>query len=321
MRYPHHPAASVWEMMSQTELEGLADSIRRLGLEHPIVLFEGQIIDGRNRDAACAMAGVEPTYTTKDECASPAMYVLEVHERRRHPSRDQRAMAAARAESLFKKEAAERQREHGGTAPGRPKNTSPHAEGKCLDHTDKHANEALNQAAKAAGAGRHTARRAKKVLAEALAKSPEVEAKVARGEITLGQAEEELGLPPSIVGKHNGQREKIRELCKTGLSNEEIALRLGLKTDAVMKTRSKMGLSLPREMSNCISRSRKAQSKVAGMAETVATVSDTWESYVQRWGELSNGATQEQLNALALALREARTNCTHLIACAEGRFQ
>ena len=42
--------------------------IKANGLIHPIVLDdEGALIDGRNRLAACRMAGVEPTYTRLEE--------------------------------------------------------------------------------------------------------------------------------------------------------------------------------------------------------------------------------------------------------------
>jgi hypothetical protein len=38
------------------------DSIRRIGLIYPIVLYEGMILDGRARYRACLQAGVEPRF-------------------------------------------------------------------------------------------------------------------------------------------------------------------------------------------------------------------------------------------------------------------
>jgi len=57
-----HPAANAFPMMDKDRLNSLSDSIRVSGLQVPILLFEGQILDGRNRSLACTAAGVEPRY-------------------------------------------------------------------------------------------------------------------------------------------------------------------------------------------------------------------------------------------------------------------
>jgi hypothetical protein len=54
------------------------------GLEHPIVLDkEGRVLDGRNRLAACRLAGVEPKFTIY-EGDDPDGYALDVNIARRH---------------------------------------------------------------------------------------------------------------------------------------------------------------------------------------------------------------------------------------------
>ena len=95
-----HPVAALFPMLSEDELQELAESIKSRGLEHPIVLdkdgriLDGRILDGRNRFAACALAGVEPRFTTF-EGSDPDGYALDVNVARRHLSKGQKAMAYA----------------------------------------------------------------------------------------------------------------------------------------------------------------------------------------------------------------------------------
>lgn len=57
-----HPFAATYPPMSETELEALTADIAERGLQRPIVLYQGQILDGRNRYAACEKAGIEPAF-------------------------------------------------------------------------------------------------------------------------------------------------------------------------------------------------------------------------------------------------------------------
>ena len=89
-----HPAADVWPMMSDDALQALADDIAENGLQRPIVVdSDGRILDGRNRHAACLIAGVEPTFETYD--GDPVAYVLSANTHRRHMSTGALAMATA----------------------------------------------------------------------------------------------------------------------------------------------------------------------------------------------------------------------------------
>ena len=90
-----HPAASFWPMLPEPDLRRLADDIQANGLRHPIVLDQdGLILDGRNRYAACKIAGVEPLFETYDG-ADPVAYILSANNERRHLSLPQRAAATA----------------------------------------------------------------------------------------------------------------------------------------------------------------------------------------------------------------------------------
>ncbi len=48
-----HPWVAPFPMMSEAELAGLVADIRKNGLKEPIDLYEGKILDGRNRYMAC----------------------------------------------------------------------------------------------------------------------------------------------------------------------------------------------------------------------------------------------------------------------------
>lgn len=82
-------------MLSDEDLQSLAEDIAERGLLHPIVLdVDGCVLDGRNRLAACEMAKVQPTFISYDG-DDPAAYVLSANIERRHLSKGQQAMLAA----------------------------------------------------------------------------------------------------------------------------------------------------------------------------------------------------------------------------------
>lgn len=72
-RYERHSLSAAYRQMTPQELAILKSSIARDGFNpsYPIVLFEGEILDGYNRYRACEELGVEPTFRdfegTKDQ--------------------------------------------------------------------------------------------------------------------------------------------------------------------------------------------------------------------------------------------------------------
>lgn len=95
-----HPVADLFPMLADDELADLAADIKERGLLQPIVLdTQGRLLDGRNRYAACQLAGVEPRFTTYDG-DDPNGYALAVNAQRRDLTKSKRAMVAARVSKL-----------------------------------------------------------------------------------------------------------------------------------------------------------------------------------------------------------------------------
>ena len=94
-----HPMANIFPMLGVEELGELADDIMLNGLHQPIVLYQGQILDGRNRYQACELAGIEPD-CTEYEGDDPLGYVLSLNLHRRHLTASQRAALAAEIANL-----------------------------------------------------------------------------------------------------------------------------------------------------------------------------------------------------------------------------
>ncbi len=54
-RFEYHELASQFPLMSDLEYEALRQDIANNGLNEPLILFEGKILDGRNRYRACLL--------------------------------------------------------------------------------------------------------------------------------------------------------------------------------------------------------------------------------------------------------------------------
>jgi hypothetical protein len=73
-----HPIAECFPLLPLVELQAMSLDIAKNGLIHPIVIFENKILEGRNRDRACEMAGVKPTYEQYTG-SDPRGYVISVN--------------------------------------------------------------------------------------------------------------------------------------------------------------------------------------------------------------------------------------------------
>ena len=99
--YKAHPLADAFPMMPDEEIEALAEDIFANGLHLPITLYEGKILDGRNRYAALKKDGMEEVDLTDafrdfDKNKNPSHFVLSMNGNRRSMSKSQKAMAGAK---------------------------------------------------------------------------------------------------------------------------------------------------------------------------------------------------------------------------------
>lgn len=90
-----HPAAAVFPMMDEEALNELARDIKENGQIVPIIVDEeGVLLDGRNRLAACKIAGVEPL-VQRFEAGDKLEFIIGSNINRRHLTKSQQAMAYA----------------------------------------------------------------------------------------------------------------------------------------------------------------------------------------------------------------------------------
>lgn len=110
-----HPLANLFPLIEGQPFDDLVADVKAKGIREPIVLFEGKILDGRNRFRAGRAAGIlQPDGWTFDlefqvgptrrefrpeAEGDPLAFVLSLNLHRRHLTESQRAMVAAKLES------------------------------------------------------------------------------------------------------------------------------------------------------------------------------------------------------------------------------
>ena len=94
-----HEIANIFPLIQGAEFDELVADIAKNGLVEPVVIYEGKILDGRNRYNACQKAGITPDTVTYDG-NDPLGHVISLNLHRRHLSESQRGMVAARLANM-----------------------------------------------------------------------------------------------------------------------------------------------------------------------------------------------------------------------------
>jgi hypothetical protein len=193
MRHEEHPAAKIFPMLDSESFDRLKDDIRQHGQRDLVVLFEGLVLDGRNRYKACCELGIEPDVCELEECDDPVAYVISTNLHRRHLTKAQWTAIAVEYIPMLAEQAAKR-KEEGGKEGGRGRKKT-----LVQDCTKVSANDgkATTEAAKLTGTSHGYVAAAKKIKDE----SPEVFEELKAGKLTVPQAVRKSKGEPEPTGE------------------------------------------------------------------------------------------------------------------------
>lgn len=182
--------------MPDDEYQALKDSITDIGVQNPITLFEGMVLDGWHRWTAANELGMDcPRVELND--TDPQSFVIAQNKARRHIQQGQIALAVA---AVYKWKPAHREK----GAPGAP----------FLTKTN-------DELAEIAGTSKRTIQQAKTVEAKAV---PKVKEAVKSGEISVKKGAELAQLPAKEQAKAlKAPKKEAEEVEYFGPSAEEIA--------------------------------------------------------------------------------------------------
>ena len=134
MTYDFHRYANIFPLLEGEAFERLAADILDNGLIEPVVLYDGAILDGRNRYRACQHVGVPARFVEYDG-DNPLGFVISKNRHRRHLTSSQLAAIAVQQEELMTELAAEaRARMVAGVA-ANPSKTFYEGNGKAIEKT------------------------------------------------------------------------------------------------------------------------------------------------------------------------------------------
>ena len=217
-----HRYAEIIPAISENDYAVLREDIRLHGIVQPILLFEGHILDGRNRYRAAQELKIDcPSENFSGDDKAALMRVLSLNVARRHLTASQRAMIAADVAAM------------------KPGGKGANQHGKAKRSRDPFAEKTLDEAAKAMNVGRATVVRAKALKREA---SSEIVAKVKAGKETIGGA---LKKTRAAKQKSPDPTTPIQERIQTAIgahpekSNRILAKELGIDEKTVRAFRNK----------------------------------------------------------------------------------
>lgn len=249
MNLTAHPAADLFPLLTGDTYESFKADIAERGLLEPIWLYEGQILDGRNRYRACVELGIEPQFREYTG-NSPVAFVWSLNGTRRHMTPSQLGVVAHKMMPHLREEA--RKRQAAGGEKGREVRYDAGLASKDAKPDFRPTgNKAAQEAAKIVGVSPATVERIEYVAKRDPALLPKIES----GEVTATQAVEIVkaaGSPAPTPEKKTAARaerakraEQIRVMAEEGHRGEQIAAELGINVPYVRKLAREEGITLP----------------------------------------------------------------------------
>jgi DNA methylase len=185
-----HRYADLFPMMQADEFSSLVENIKQHGLREKVWLFQGKILDGRNRYKACLQSGVTPEFRqfTGDENQA-LQAVISWNLERRHLSSSQKAAIGVELEDLLaelERQAKERQKESIKFRDEKGRAIPVVQKIEQLDE-DPMATRTISKAATVLGTNRQYVSDAKKLRQT----SPDVHQQIKEGKVTISQAKKQ----------------------------------------------------------------------------------------------------------------------------------
>jgi hypothetical protein len=266
-----HPLSEIFPAMEGTEYAALVADIEAHGQIQPLVMYQGKILDGRNRARACEKLGIKPK-TTDYRGTDPLGYVLSLNLSRRHLSESQRAMVAARVSELS---------ERGGDR------RSAHQE------ANLQSKPTIATAAKALNVSPRSTRDARKVVEKA---TPALRKAVERDEIPVSTAAKLVDEPASTQkAAADGGKTVAREIVATIEKQKQEA------HDSPAPFVRTLGLEVPPEI---MARIEKEQGLIDKMSKQLAELKRTYSEYEKLTGVEQFGTRGHLSSSFRTAINE-----------------
>ena len=222
----YHKYANLFPMMTDDEHQSLVEDIKKNGLLNPIWVYEGQILDGRNRWRACQELGIEPAireWAGQD----PISFVVSLNLNRRHLTSGQRAVLALDIQAALEEEARDRQRK------GNYSNNDPHLRAILPEDEGKNLKRPRQQAAEIVGSSARYVQDAKRIKRQA----PELLEEVKEGTINLPDAKR-------LLSSDTEEREAVLEKIKTGKAKNVKAAKKVIEEEREKPKKGKIVITL-----------------------------------------------------------------------------
>jgi len=221
----HHPIANIWPMMGEEQYQELKSDIEQNGCINKIWLYEGKILDGRNRYKACQELNQHVSFL-EYKGDEPIQFAISLNMHRRHLTSAQKAALAVKIEPMFAAEAKKRQQASGGNHNQEGRNQHTEEELRSVEEKipqptknepKKRKEQSRQQAAKALGTNERYFSQAKNIEKE----SPETFELLLEGKVSMKDASKEVRKKPDKDWTEDEKQRKAEvESVKTILANQ-----------------------------------------------------------------------------------------------------